>query len=1210
MSIPEESRSHEEWRLAEYLIARVCARAAGCGDDECTKNYPRDVYFLGNLRPRPENSTAENAQLHELQRKLAPMAFGAEFKLQIPISGNEVSVKVTWACYYRVFPSLNQQREHQVHRTTTENAGDDGSPADEFGPDPSRSSSNGESANIDQEATLDVSSDSHTTDEAIVPDEPPPVDRKRSRRAHDSLFIRFRKIVCCASGTIKVIPASSGEWSLGCNNLQNALDQELARARAVAREDPERLRITNSPSKQIQVPDDALRSEGDFRAFLVSMNTEIEQPWRWEVRGEIRLTGSGVGVERVLSVQLLNASFGDAGGCNIEPFLFDAEARFSFGACRISPFDLTLAPRGFRYDRELWGHGFNCVVERTSTTEQSFKTTFAPIFRQMRYVTRLAPPAPFAELSRNPSPLLDEIMRAMESDLSSWHQVRRSYMEQHSDWTSRFEEEFGRDREHFESEIARFRRGVELIRSNADVALAFRLTNETFRRMGENVRPEKRKTGWRLFQIVFLITQIDAIESLVQRGPSDEERRTVDIIYFPTGGGKTEAYLATLVFHSFFDRLRGKAAGVTAWTRFPLRLLTLQQTQRLVDAMGMAELVRLEQRDSRLNGNNVDGFSVGYFVGAEATPNEIVDPDKVRFPKPEQNVLWSVALDPEARQRWKRIVRCPSCKSSTVRVEFDAVRVRVLHKCTVPNCAFPNGEIPVFVIDNEIYRNLPTIVVGTIDKLAGLGNQRKMAQLFGQVDGRCVVHGYYKIQCCQKDCGNKKRLKRGIANGLSGPTLFVQDELHLLKEGLGTFDAHYETFTQMLLRRFGQNEPLKIIASSATIEAFARQIANLYGRTGSESRVFPGPGPTLQRSFYAETLEYPQRLYVGVIPHNKTIFNMMLELIEYYTREVQALRRLPEGESNPYGGIAVPNSTAWFELLDSYTTSITYFLVGKLLNSIKTDLVGHVNPSLQRDGLSPLEIHELTGSTSTDEVTRILERLEAVSGPESCPDAVLATSMISHGVDVDRFNAMFFYGMPRQNAEYIQASSRVGRSHVGIVFSCLHPVRERDRSHFEYFTKYHEFLGQMVEPVAINRWAKFSINRTLPGLFMAILLQVMANGPDSLNPNQYYLLDFLKKKFSDGSLSADDFVPMLKEAYLVQNPNSVAERVFSDEIVSRVGRFIDEVLGAGAGEKFVSNVLIPSPMRSLRDVDEAIEIELDNTGSQWASPRTNGLVDR
>lgn len=191
--------------------------------------------------------------------------------------------------------------------------------------------------------------------------------------------------------------------------------------------------------------------------------------------------------------------------------------------------------------------------------------------------------------------------------------------------------------------------------------------------------------------------------------------------------------------------------------------------------------------------------------------------------------------------------------------------------------------------------------------------------------------------------------------------------------------------------------------------------------------------------------------------------------------------------------------------------------------------------------------------------------------------------------------------MPRQNAEYIQASSRVGRSRIGIVFTCLHPVRERDQSHYTYFQKYHEFLGQLVEPVAINRWSKFSVDRTLPGLFMGVLLQLIANRSGESNPNRYYMLDFVKKKISEGVLQANDFIPLLKEAYGVKAAKSASELAFEKRIDFLIRQFMDQILGTGSGVTFVSEALIPQPMRSLRDVDEAIEIELDSAGTLWTT---------
>jgi hypothetical protein len=536
-------------------------------------------------------------------------------------------------------------------------------------------------------------------------------------------------------------------------------------------------------------------------------------------------------------------------------------------------------------------------------------------------------------------------------------------------------------------------------------------------------------------------------------------------------------------------------------------------------------------------------------------------------------------------------------------VDFDPDAVRILHRCTNAGCQFSHGVLPVFVVDNEIYRFLPSVVVGTIDKLAGLGNQRKLSLVLGQVTGRCTAHGYYNAKCCQKECGDARRLRRGAPAGLSGPTLFVQDELHLLKEGLGTFDGHYETFLHELLRRNGQDAPVKIVASSATIEAFGRQVVHLYGRQDAagepRARVFPGQGPTLRESFYARTLEHPQRLYVGVLPHNKTIFNAVLEIFQYYQEEVERLRVLPSSAPNPFGGRVQPGTQAWAGLLDPYVTSLGYFSVTRELNSLRTDLDAHVNTELERGGISQLRIEELSGSTSSERVTQILEELETPR-PGSV-NAVLATSMISHGVDVDRLNSMIFYGMPKQNAEYIQSSSRVGRSHVGIVFACLKPARERDQSHFSYFSKYHEFLGQLVEPVAINRWSKFSILRTIPGLFMAVLLQQLANSSGQDNPNRFYLADFVKRRISEGTVTADHFVPMLEEAYLVHRMPGVGAAAFEAEIRVRVRQFLDQILGAGGQATFVSDALVPSPMRSLRDVDEQIELELDTNGNTWAT---------
>ena len=393
-----------------------------------------------------------------------------------------------------------------------------------------------------------------------------------------------------------------------------------------------------------------------------------------------------------------------------------------------------------------------------------------------------------------------------------------------------------------------------------------------------------------------------------------------------------------------------------------------------------------------------------------------------------------------------------------------------------------------------------------------------------------------------------------------------------------------------------------MIASSATIEAFERQAQHLYGRKQEDARRFPGPGPTLTESFYADTLTYPQRLFVGIIPHNKTILNSILELIEYYHREALSIEHVGSGTPNPYGGSLPPGSAQYQSVVDLYRTSLTYFLANRQLNEVRTDIDGDISGNLRAAGLPDLKVLEMTGNISTDEVAGNLAHLERPAQHDQPPDAVLATNMISHGVDLDRLNAMFFYGMPRLNAEYIQTSSRVGRSHIGIIFDCFHPVRERDQSHYAYFEKFHEFLGQLVEPVAINRWSRFSVQRTISGLFMGVLLQIIANRLTQGNPNRYYMRDYVLQQVISQSLSANEFSEILQEAYRVSGTTDPKLAAFATEIAQQVDVFLyDQIAGSGATATFVSEVLSPAPMRSLRDVDEPVEIELDSYGTEWAN---------
>jgi hypothetical protein len=605
----------EETALAEYLCERVRDRASGRSENECLRNYPHDVYFVGNLRSRPEDNDEQEqdaGHLRELINKLAPVAFGAEFRFQPESDEVEITVKVKWACYYRVFPTLEQQRSHQQQTEESEEEADtveaDNNSRETEIADAVPAASNSQST-IEQEEPSEEDSTieaEREQEERLAESESPEVtesqrDRRRGRTPRDRLFIRFRKIDCQAGGVVTLRRNAAGEWSAdeSNSNLKAALDEETRRVQEVALNDPERLHTAGATDAQVNVPETALVSEADYNAFLQSLQTDVVPEWRWEVSSEVRPNDDTDLTDQVVSIEFVNASSRQAppppapDNPNIDAFLFDARTLFQFKNATVLPFELELAPRGFRYDRDLWGRGFNCAVERpeewVDTLPNTFRTTHTPIYKQKRYQTKEQPKPYFRNLAQNPLLILEAIYSAMEDYLQQWDEERRNYINKEPNWEAEFGSEFDRDRQQFEQEISRFRRGYELIRDNQDVQLAFKLTNETFYRLGNN--PQKPKDKWRLFQIVFLVTQIPGIAALADpNSPDASEREMVDIIYFPTGGGKTEAYLGTIVFHCFFDRLRGKTAGVTAWTRFPLRLLTLQQTQRMADVISIADL--------------------------------------------------------------------------------------------------------------------------------------------------------------------------------------------------------------------------------------------------------------------------------------------------------------------------------------------------------------------------------------------------------------------------------------------------------------------------------------------------------------------------------------------------------------------------------------------------------------------------------------------
>lgn len=594
----------EEWELSKYISSQVYNRASGEYYNQCQYNYPRDVYFIGNIKPITMQNNTQSSVDNELSTKISPVAFGADFRVSADRETLAFIINLSWNCYYRIFPTYQQQLNHQHPGDNNEQEEND---------------INVDSINEDVISELELSEDIEEendtqTDAPVIPVH----NRRRVKANRDSLFIVFKKVNCSAQGEVQLIRAN-GEWSIDTADLTSAISLEISRTQDIILSDPLRIKTGGAIDTNMRVPDNVLLSETDYITFINSFNTTIIPQWRWDIRVNIHPDEVTTDNAFILNIEFINSTFSAENPSTYEPFFFNAVAKFIFTNCIVLPFELELAPKGFRYNKDMMGRGFNCAICVINSSE--FETSNTPIYTQMRYKTRTTPPALFADLATDPVPLLRDIYSEMLRYIDIWEQERRVYIARFSDWASKYEGEFNNNLQNYNDEISLFEQGLNLIANNTDVLLAFKLTNETFK------RGDPGKISWRLFQIVFLVTQIPGIYALANPiSPYVDERKKVDIIYFPTGGGKTEAYLATLVFHCFFDRLRGKTAGVTVWTRFPLRLLTLQQTQRLGDVIGIAELVRKEQTDARLSGQGIDGFAVGYFVGKEATPNEIYRP--------------------------------------------------------------------------------------------------------------------------------------------------------------------------------------------------------------------------------------------------------------------------------------------------------------------------------------------------------------------------------------------------------------------------------------------------------------------------------------------------------------------------------------------------------------------------------------------------------
>ncbi len=642
--------------------------------------------------------------------------------------------------------------------------------------------------------------------------------------------------------------------------------------------------------------------------------------------------------------------------------------------------------------------------------------------------------------------------------------------------------------------LARMREGLHYLRENSMARRAFQLANHaillqqiTSRRPtrtakitednrlqfeGEYTPPDPASPPegigrWRPFQIAFILMTLRSIAE-----GNHPDRETVELIWFPTGGGKTEAYLGLTAFSLFLRRLRDpEDHGVHVIMRYTLRLLTTQQFQRASSLILAMEKIRRENSGEL----GQAPFSIGIWLGQSTTPNtreEAVNSlNKLQDKNTENPFLlqkcpWCGAqMGPidqgnSSKKREKNTRRVPGYERRGNTVAF---------LCPDNRCEFSN-RLPIYVIDEDIYEYRPSLVIGTVDKFAMLAWRPEARALFGlDEQGQRI---------------------------LSPPGLIIQDELHLISGPLGSMVGLFEAVIEDLCtdRRGAQPIKPKIISSTATIRRHKEQIKALYNR--DQVTLFPSPGLEVNESFFSSIDRLddgslaPGRMYVGVFsPGTRTLVTTS---VRAFGSLLQASYELPEDKRDPWWTLMI-----FYSSLRELGTGLSLFdfRIGEYIRAMNMRRGRKKSTRF----IYRNRVIELTSRIRNDQVPQALEELARSYSPADMKsdrnralDACLASSIIEVGIDIERLSLMAVVCQPKATAQYIQVTGRVGRrwrDQPGLVVILYNPARPRDRSHFEHFRSYHERLYAQIEPMTLTPFSQPAMERSLHAALVAYVRQ-------------------------------------------------------------------------------------------------------------------------
>ena len=728
--------------------------------------------------------------------------------------------------------------------------------------------------------------------------------------------------------------------------------------------------------------------------------------------------------------------------------------------------------------------------------------------------------------------------------------------------------------------------------------------DSAFSSLSEYHNSGKKKGRWRPFQLAFILMNI---ESIIK--PDSNERSIVDLIWFPTGGGKTEAYLGLAAFNIFYRRTKenGLAAmnrngGTTVIMRYTLRLLTTQQYERAASLICACDLIRRENYTKI----GQEPVSIGLWVGGD-TPNK----QNGGFPgNPGAIQQYNRLLGDNRAEYNFSVLKCPCCGAQIGKVENPTPRIRikgitrtdgangrVYFSCENSTCEFYGQEMPLKVVDEDIYNSPPTLLFGTVDKFAMIPWKKEAAKIFG---------------FREENGGTWRRI--------NPPELIIQDELHLISGPLGTMVGLYETMIQTLCNNYNRREypfieenklanyiPPKIIASSATISRAFEQVQSLYGIESKDKlNIFPPQGIEFGNTWFSEVKdleakdsngfqEFPGRKYMGVLASGYP--SAQTAIVRSYAIVLQKVKELVE--NNP-------------EKIDYYWTLLGYFNsireLGGASSLVYADIrerLGQIHnrellPREKKRFINDAGVEELTSRVSSSDIPRILKKLETKYSENWPLDICLATNMIATGVDVSRLGLMFIHGQPKTTAEYIQASSRVGRDlpdGPGLIVTLYSPNKPRDKSQYEHFQGFHSRIYAGVEPTSVTPFSVNTRDRALHAIFIGLVRHLSKELRDRPNigdhTDEYQYLKVLSTQI----LSERCHIVDLKETENLNNSLIKIIRKWSREA------------GQVYGDAFNSGILFHNTVPLMYSKSQEVPENIISNGYSMATPTSMRGVD-